>query len=233
MVLGDRNIVLYGPGFIYDTLGGIRFRLSPGSFFQVNPVQAEILFDEAIKAAALTGREKVIDTYCGTGVIGLLASRHANSVTGTELSPEAVKDASRNAAANNISNASFVRADAGQYMQNLADKGENAYVVFKDPPRSGSTRQFLASLVKLNPKKIVYVSCGPESLRRDLTYLTANGYKTEYIKPVDMFPWTQHIESCVLLERVSNRKADSYVKLNVKMEDYYRIKDAECGEADG
>ncbi len=206
MVLGDRNIVLYGPGFIYDTLGGLRFRLSPGSFFQVNPVQAEILFERAVSFAGLTGKEKVLDTYCGTGVIGLLAAGKAGSVTGAELSSDAVRDAVRNARDNKITNITFVKADAGEYMESLAAKGEKTDVVFMDPPRSGSSRVFLKSLCRMAPERIVYISCSPETLARDLAYLTSEGYKVKKITPVDMFAWTSHTECCVLLERVSSRK---------------------------
>ena len=231
MVLGDRNIVLYGPGFIYDTLLGLRFRLSPGSFYQVNPAQTENLYREAIKAASLSGREQVLDAYCGTGTIGLLSASKAASVTGVELNGDAVKDAVLNAKANRIANARFIKGDAGDFMVSLAGQKKSMDVVFMDPPRSGSSNIFLQSLTKLSPRKIVYVSCNPETLARDLKYLAANGWQPGYIRPVDMFPWCDHIECCVLLERVSNRKADSYVKLNVKMEDYYRIKDSEKEQA--
>ena len=223
MVMGDRNIVLYGPGFIYDTLGGLRFRLSPGSFFQVNPVQAEILFERAVSFAGLTGKEKVLDTYCGTGVIGLLAAGKAGSVTGAELSSDAVRDAARNARDNKITNISFVKEDAGEYMESLAAKGEKTDVVFMDPPRSGSSRVFLKSLCRMAPERIVYISCSPETLARDLAYLTSEGYKVKKITPVDMFAWTSHTETVCLL---SNRKPDTKVRIDVDLEDYYRIKDA-------
>ena len=199
MVLGERNIVLYGPGFIYDTLGGLRFRISAGSFYQVNPVQTEVLYREAVEAARLTGKESVLDTYCGIGTIGLLASRHAGKVTGVELNKDAVKDAGLNARANKITNARFLPGDAGVFMQDLAARGEKADVVFMDPPRSGSNEAFLSSLVTMGPSRVVYVSCNPETQAGDLKYLTANGYRVKYIRPVDMFAWCDHVETVCLL----------------------------------
>ena len=223
MVLGERNIVLYGPGFIYDTLGGLRFRISAGSFYQVNPVQTEVLYREAVEAARLTGKESVLDAYCGIGTIGLLASRQAGKVTGVELNKEAVKDAGLNARANKIDNARFLQGDAGEFMQEMAARGEKADVVFMDPPRSGSNEAFLSSLVSMGPARVVYISCNPETQARDLKYLTAKGYRAKYIRPVDMFAWCDHVESVCLL---SNRKPDTKVRIDVDLEDYYRIKDA-------
>ena len=194
MVLGDRNIVLYGPGFIYDSLSGLRFRLSPGSFYQVNPAQTEVLYREAIKAASLSGREHVLDAYCGTGTIGLLSASNAASVTGVELNADAVKDAVLNAKANRITNARFIKGDAGDFMVSMAAEKKSIDVVFMDPPRSGSSVPFLQSVTKLSPRKLVYISCNPETLARDLKYLTANGWKAQYIRPVDMFPWCGHCE---------------------------------------
>lgn len=202
MVLGERNITLYGPGFIKDTLCGLTFRISPDSFYQVNPAQTEKLYSTAIEYAGLTGKETVIDAYCGIGTIGLCAAGNAGKVIGVELNRDAVRDAIVNCKANRISNARFYQGDAGQFMEQMAADGQKADVVLMDPPRSGSTKQFLASLVKLSPSRVVYVSCGPDTLARDLKYLTNAGYKVEKIQPVDMFPFTEHVETVVLMSRV-------------------------------
>lgn len=197
MVLGERNIVVYGKGFIEDKLCGCTFRISPNSFYQVNPAQTEFLYEKAIACAALTGKEKVIDAYCGTGTIGIIASKHAKEVLGVELNKDAIKDAIINAKRNEIKNIRFVNDDAGKYMVSLADKKEKVDVVIMDPPRSGSDEAFLSSVVKLAPKRVVYVSCGPETLARDLKYLTKKGYKVTEATPYDMFPMTNHTEVVV------------------------------------
>ena len=202
MVLGDREQVLYGPGYIRDTLCGVTYRISPKSFYQVNPVQTEILYQTAIEYADLTGKERIIDAYCGIGTIGLTAAASAGQVIGVELNPDAVKDAKINAKVNGISNAVFTQGDAGRFMVDLAAKGESVDVVFMDPPRSGSDERFLSSLCRLAPKKIVYISCGPETLARDLKYLVKNGYQVGHIQPVDMFPFTAHCEVVVSLSRI-------------------------------
>ena len=201
MVLGDREITLYGKGFIRDELCGCTFRISPKSFYQVNPVQTEILYQTAIDYAGLTGKETVIDAYCGIGTISLIAAKHAKKVIGVELNGDAVKDAKTNAKENNISNAEFYKGDAGEFMVKMAENGQKADVVFMDPPRSGSDEKFMSSVVKLNPKRVVYVSCGPDTLERDLKYFKKNGYAAKKIQPVDMFPFTEHCETVVLLER--------------------------------
>ena len=201
MVLGERDIILYGPGYIKDTLCGCTFCISPQSFYQINPVQTEILYQTAIDYAALKGTETVIDAYCGIGTIGLVAARRAKKVIGVELNPDAVRDARVNMRENRIKNAEFHQGDAGDFMVQMAAKGEPADVVFMDPPRSGSDEKFLSSVVKLSPKKVVYVSCHPVTLARDLEYLVKNGYKVRQIQPVDMFPYTEHVETVVLLSR--------------------------------
>jgi len=233
MVLGSRNIVLYGKGYIEDMLCGLKFRISPNSFYQINSEQTERLYRKAIEFAGLTGKERVIDAYCGIGTIGASAAGRAAEVLGVELNKDAVKDAVTNAKINQLKNIRFWNEDAGKYMVRMAENHEHADVVFMDPPRSGSTPEFINSVHALKPKKVVYVSCDPATLQRDLELFVKKGWKAHKIQPVDMFPYTGHVESCVLLERESNRKADSYAKLNVKMEDYYRIKDSKGGEADG
>ena len=201
MVLGDRNIVLYGKGYIEDELCGCRFRISPNSFYQVNPVQTEVLYKKAISLAGLKGKEKVIDAYCGIGTIGLITASHCGEVIGIELNREAVKDAVGNAKRNGIKNARFYQGDAGEFLLNMAQNGERADVVFMDPPRAGSDEKFMASAVKMGPEKIVYISCNPETLKRDLQYLTGKGYRVKKICPVDMFPFTNHVEVICLLEK--------------------------------
>ncbi|CRL39634.1 RNA methyltransferase [Roseburia inulinivorans] len=201
MVLGEKETVIYGKGYIEDTLCGCTFRISPKSFYQVNPVQTEILYNKAITYAGLTGKEKVIDAYCGTGTIGLIAASQAKEVIGVELNRDAVKDAIINAKRNNIQNEQFYNADAGKFMVELAEQNEKVDVVFMDPPRSGSDEAFLSSVVKLAPKKVVYVSCNPETLARDLKYLTRHGYQAVECQPCDMFPFTKHVETVVLLSK--------------------------------
>ena len=201
MVLGERNIVVYGKGFIEDKLCGCTFRISPNSFYQVNPKQTENLYAKAIEYAQLTGKEKIIDAYCGTGTIGIIASKYAKEVLGVELNKDAIKDAITNAKRNEVKNIRFIHDDAGKYMVSMAEKNESADVVIMDPPRSGSDEAFLSSVVKLAPKKVVYVSCNPETLARDLKYLTKKGYRVVEATPYDMFPMTSHIECVVSLKK--------------------------------
>ena len=224
MVLGDKESVIYGKGYIEDTLCGCTFRISPKSFYQVNPVQTELLYGKAIAYAALTGNETVVDAYCGTGTIGIIAAKSAKKVIGVELNRDAVRDAVKNAKCNNVKNIDFYNADAGQFMVEMAEYRADAKtgekngadevdVVFMDPPRAGSDEAFLSSVVTLAPKRVVYVSCNPETLARDLLYLTKHGYRAQECQPVDMFPWTKHVETVVLL---SHKKPDSVI--NVKVE---------------
>lgn len=201
MVLGERDIVIYGKGYIRDTLCGCTFRISPQSFYQVNPVQTEILYKTAIEYAGLGRKETVIDAYCGIGTIGLVAAKRAKNVVGVELNPDAVRDARINAKENKITNARFYQGDAGDFMENMAENGEHADVVFMDPPRTGSDKKFMSSVIKLNPSRIVYISCGPETLARDLEYLTKHGYDVRKIQPVDMFSFTDHCENICLLTK--------------------------------
>jgi len=203
MVLGDREKTLYGPGFIRDKLCGKKYRILPKSFYQINPVQTEVLYQTAIDFAGLSGKESVIDAYCGVGTIGLTASSKAGSVIGVELNNDAVKDAVLNAKENHITNARFLCGDAGKFMTNLAEERKKCDVVFMDPPRSGSTKEFMASCIKLGPSRIVYVSCGPDTLARDLKYFSEHGYQVERIQPVDMFPFTVHVETVALLSKAA------------------------------
>lgn len=202
MVLGEKEKVLYGKGYIEDTLCGCTFRISAKSFYQVNPVQTEILYGKAIEYAGLTGKERVLDAYCGIGTIGLIAAGAAKEVIGVEVNGDAVRDARVNAKLNSISNAQFYQADAGAFMVSLAEQQVGMDVVFMDPPRAGSDEKFLSSVVKLSPKRIVYISCNPETLTRDLKYLTKYGYQVRRMQPVDMFGFTEHLECVTSLQKI-------------------------------
>ena len=201
LFLGNESHVLHGEGYITDRLCGLEFRVSPRSFYQVNPIQTEILYGKVREFAALTGKETVIDAYCGTGTIGLTVAADAKEMIGVEVNRDAVADAIENAKRNGIRNAAFHAADAGDFMRELAARGQSADVVITDPPRAGCSPQFLRSLLTLAPNRIVYVSCNPETLARDLYTLVKGGYKVRKIQPVDMFPWTGHVESVVCLTR--------------------------------
>ena len=199
MVLGDKEQVIYGKGYIEDVLCGKTFKISPKSFYQVNPVQTEKLYSTAIEYAKLTGKETILDAYCGIGTIGMIASDKAKRVIGVELNSDAVRDARTNAKINNIQNIELYNKDAGEFMVQLAEQGEKIDVVFMDPPRAGSDEAFLSSVVKCAPEKVVYVSCNPETLARDLKYLKKNGYKVMRMRGTDMFPHTGHVETVVQL----------------------------------
>lgn len=214
LVLGNTEKVLYGKGTIEDTLCGCVFRISAKSFYQINPIQTEKLYSTAIDYAELTGEETVIDAYCGIGTIGIIAAQKAKNVIAVEVNKDAVFDAKNNAKRNNTQNIKFYCDDAGKFMTNMASDGKNADVVFMDPPRAGSDEAFLSSVVTLNPKKIVYVSCNPETQERDLKYLIKNGYKVKKIQPVDMFPHTNHVETVVLL---SQRRPDTHIDIKLDL----------------
>ena len=202
MVLGKKETVLYGSGFMEDELCGKRFRISPQSFYQVNARQCEILYRTAIDLAGLTGRETLLDAYCGTGTIGLCASDRIARLIGVELNSDAVRDAKENARLNSVANAVFHCDDAGRFMVRMARDGHVPDVVIMDPPRAGSDEPFLRSLLTLMPPKIVYVSCNPETLARDVRFLVDGGYRAEVAVPVDMFPYTGHVETVALLSKI-------------------------------
>ena len=193
--------MLYGKGFILDTLCGKTYALSPRSFYQINHDQTEVLYGLAVEAARLTGKEVVLDAYCGIGTIGLTAADHAKQVVGVELNRDAVRDAIGNARHNDVKNARFFAADATQWITEAAAAGQRADVIFMDPPREGSTPQFIESVARMAPKRVVYVSCNPETLARDLALLTKKGYRVESSTPVDMFPHSEHIEVVCALSR--------------------------------
>ena len=204
VILGDKERTLYGPGFILDTLCGLSFRISSKSFYQVNATQTEALYDEAIRLARLTGEETVIDAYCGTGTIGLVAAaRGARRVIGVDSVASAIRDAANNARHNGVENAEFIAQDATAFMKELAASGESLapLVLLMDPPRAGSTPEFLEAACQLAPQRIVYISCNPTTQARDVRQLVEGGYEIKAIRPVDMFPHTNHIESIVMLEK--------------------------------
>ncbi len=212
-VLGSREKTLYGPGFVLDTLCGTQFAISSRSFYQVNRTQTEVLYKKALELAKLTGRETVIDAYCGIGTIGLCAAPLAKQVIGVERNPAAVRDAAANARRNKIANARFVCADATEWMAAAAGEGLHPDVVFLDPPRAGSTPECIAAVNKMKPRRVVYVSCDPETLARDVAAFTRLGWRAAKFCPVDLFPQTKHVETVVLL---SHKKPDGHI--NVKVE---------------
>ncbi len=201
LFLGRESTVLFGEGYITDRLCGLTFRISPRSFYQINPIQTEILYAKAREFADLSGTERVLDAYCGTGTIGLSMAQDAREMIGVEVNRDAVADARENAVRNGIRNAIFHTADAGEFMRRLTENPETEPidVVITDPPRAGCSRAFLSSLLALSPERVVYVSCEPETLARDLYTLVKGGYKVKKIQPVDMFPYTNHIECAVCL----------------------------------
>ena len=204
MILGDRSETVCGKGFITDGLLGMNFRISPESFYQINVKQTEVLYSEALKMADIGKEDTVLDAYCGTGTIGLIASKKAGRVTGVENNPKAVKDAIENAKANKAGNIRFVKADATEFILKEASEGKKYDVIILDPPRSGTTKEFIEACSKISPDRIVYVSCDPKTQARDLKIFKENGYRAEKILPVDMFPWTDSIEAVCLLSRLSD-----------------------------
>ena len=208
LVLGERQTVLFGKGYIEDVLCGCRFRISPKSFYQINPVQTERLYGKAMEFARLKGNETVLDAYCGIGTIGIVAAkRGAGRVIGVELNGDAVRDAIQNAKLNSLKNIRFYKGDAGEFMTACAEEDERPDVVFMDPPRAGSDEAFLRALIKMAPQRVVYISCNPETMARDLGFLTRNsGCRVKRLCPVDMFPHTAHIECVAEITRETKTK---------------------------
>lgn len=201
MILGEREEVIYGKGYITDVLCGKRFKISSKSFYQINSLQTEILYKKAIEYAGLTGKERILDAYSGIGTIGIIASDNAGEVNGVELNKDAVNDAKENLRLNNCKKVRYFLADAGEFMQQEAMHKVPYDVVFMDPPRAGSDVKFINSVAKLAPKKVVYISCNPETLARDLKLFKKKGYVMKECTPVDMFPWAGHVETVVLLSK--------------------------------
>ncbi len=200
VVLGAKSRLLWGRDFLEDTLRGLTFRLSAGAFFQVNRAQTEVLYRLVGEFAALTGKETVLDLYCGAGTIGLTLAADAKEVIGVEVFPQAVEDARENAARNGVGNASFLAADAAQAAERFAQEGRKPDVIVVDPPRKGLAPQVVEAILEMSPKKLVYVSCDPATLARDLKTLTQT-YRLDRVEAVDLFPRTCHVETVCLLTR--------------------------------
>jgi 23S rRNA (uracil1939-C5)-methyltransferase len=196
VIFGDETKVLWGEEVIYDSIGDIKFAISARSFYQVNPEQTKVLYDKALEYADLTGEENVIDAYCGIGTISLFLAQKARKVYGVEIVPEAIEDAKKNAELNGISNVEFAVGEAETVIPEWYENGVVADVLVVDPPRKGCDDKLLQTIINMKPKKVVYVSCNPATLARDLRVLEDGGYQTVEVQPVDMFPQTMHVE-CV------------------------------------
>lgn len=205
VILGEKTQVLWGQDVIYDYIGNVKFAISPRSFYQVNPVQTQVLYDKALAYAGLTGEEIVFDAYCGIGTISLFLAQQAKKVYGVEVVPDAINDAKKNADLNGITNVEFTVGEAEVVIPNWAEEGIHADVIVVDPPRKGCDAALLKTIIEMKPKRVVYVSCNPATLARDLGILEAGGYQTEEVQPVDMFPMTMHVECVVLMSRVVKR----------------------------
>ena len=227
--LDGRCVKLWGADALEETLLGLRFEVSPQSFFQVNAAQAEVLYTRALEAAGIRPGcgLSVLDAYCGAGTITLAAARHARYATGIEIVPPAIADARRNASRNGLSDrARFICADAAREIPRLLRAGEHFDAAILDPPRKGCDAALLEALTTARIPTLAYVSCNPATLARDVKALTAGGYRLQWAQPVDMFPWTGHVETVVCLSN-KNAKPKDYVDIGVDAEDYYRIKDSE------
>ncbi|MGL5540993.1 MAG: 23S rRNA (uracil(1939)-C(5))-methyltransferase RlmD [Erysipelotrichaceae bacterium] len=201
IVLGDEEKVLYGKGFIVDELCGLTFKISAKSFYQINHDQTQKLYDKAISLLELDGKQTILDAYSGIGTIGLIASKHAQNVISVELNKDAVQDAIQNAKMNQVKNVRFFNEDATKFMMSMATTKKQIDALIIDPPRSGSTPEFIKAAVQMKPKKISYVSCNPLTLVRDLELFKRHGYIADVIYPYDMFPQTRHVEAVVLLTK--------------------------------
>ncbi|MFN7251394.1 MAG: 23S rRNA (uracil(1939)-C(5))-methyltransferase RlmD [Anaerobacillus sp.] len=200
VIFGDETVVLSGEEYIYDTIGDVKFAISARSFYQVNPEQTKVLYDQALQYADLTGSETVIDAYCGIGTISLFLAQRAKHVYGVEIVPEAIDDAKRNAKLNHMENVDFAVGQAEKVIPWWYAQGIRADCIVVDPPRKGCDEALLETIIKMKPKRVVYVSCNPATLARDLRVLEDGGYKTLEVQPVDMFPHTTHVETVALIE---------------------------------
>ena len=199
VILGEEEVLLYGERVIHDVLDGLSFEISSKSFYQINPAQTVKLYQKAVAFAGLSKDDRVVDLYCGIGTITQFMARKAAHVQGVEVVAAAIEDAKRNAARNGIVNVDFVCADAGEYAERIAAEGKRVDVVCVDPPRKGCDQKTLDAILTIDPKRIVYVSCDPSTLARDLRFLSEHGYGVEKVQPVDMFPWTYHIEVVIMM----------------------------------
>lgn len=201
LVLGPDNMNIFGRGYINDTICGISYKISPHSFFQINPIQTEVLYKKALEFASLSGKETVVDLYCGIGTISLTASRLARSVIGIEIVEQSILDARNNAIINGIDNVTFIEGSADSVSQKLLDSGITPEVVILDPPRKGSDELTLNAISRMSPNRIVYISCNPATLARDVLFLSEKGYVLKKVQPVDMFPNTSHVECIILMTK--------------------------------
>ena len=204
VILDGKETVLFGEPYIEEKLLGRTFRISARSFYQINPYATEMLYAKAIEYAGLTGKETVIDLYCGTGTIGILCANGAKKVYGIEIVADAVKDARVNAKLNDVTNIDFFTGDAKVGARRLIENNIKADVVIVDPPRKGCSKETLDAIVTIGPKRLVYVSCDPSTLARDVAYLNEKGFRLEKVQPVDMFPHTNHVETVVLMSKVKD-----------------------------
>ena len=216
VILGKNYQTLWGQDFLYDTLCGLTFKLSVPSFFQVNPMQTEVLYRKAAEFAGLTGDETVVDLYCGTGTISLVLAEQARQVIGAEIVPSAIEDAKENAARNGLANTEFICADAKEAAAELVRRGIKPDVISVDPPRKGMAEEVIGHIASMEPKKIVYVSCDPATLARDLSRFAALGYQAEKAEAVDMFPRAHHVETVCLLSKLQSKE---HIEIEVKMDE--------------
>lgn len=207
VIFGEETELLYGQDFITDVMDGIKFNISLRSFYQVNPIQTKVLYGKAIELAGLGAEDTIIDAYCGIGTISLFAAKKVKKVYGIEIVDQAILNAKENAKINNINNVEFLLGKSEDVIKNLISKGETIDAVIVDPPRKGCEASFLEDIAKMNIPKIVYVSCNPATLARDIALLKTLGYKAEEVQPVDMFPGTYHVECVVLMSKVGIAKA--------------------------
>lgn len=225
VILGTEIINLHGPGYIIDYIGDVRYQISPLSFYQVNPVQTEKLYGTALEYAGLTGNEVVWDLYCGIGTISLFLAQKAKKVYGVEIIPQAIDDARANAKLNGLDNVEFFVGKAEEVLPEQYAKNQvYADVIVVDPPRKGCDQMCLDTIVKMAPKRVVYVSCDSATLARDLRYLADRGYRVEKVRCCDMFGHSVHVETICLLERLGNRKPDTHVKLSLDIEELQKVK---------
>lgn len=202
LVMGNKNITLFGDGTIKDTIDGLTFTISPETFFQVNPAQTEKLYKTAIEYAGITKDDICFDIYCGIGTISLMAARHAKKVYGVEIVEQSIINARENAKNNNISNVQFFAGKAEQVVPKLYKQDINADIVIVDPPRKGCEKEVIDTIINMAPQKVVYVSCNPSTLARDIKLLESGGFKLQKVQPIDQFPWSGHVECVVLMSRV-------------------------------
>ncbi len=215
-ILGKENIVIYGDGKINDYIGDLVFEISPLSFFQVNPVQTKVLYDKALEYADLNETDTVFDIYCGIGTISLFLAQKAKKVYGIEIIDDAIKDAKINAKLNNMHNAEFYVGKAEEIVPKMYREGKTANVVVVDPPRKGCDEKVLETIVSMSPERIVYVSCNPSTLARDLDYLNVHGFKCVEAQPVDMFPHSTHVETVALLSKLN---VDKHIDVEIKLDE--------------